>query len=319
MRKLGQVLKKTAFILQIHKNPNQVNQFIQQLIQNDLADVYIHIDKKSNIKDEIIKDSHVHILEEQLNCEWGDISQVDCTLLLFKEVIKSGIDYDYVVLKSGQDLLVRDGLKDLFLEADDQIYIKIKEETRRSLNMGLMMINWPKIARKRYTNRHPVRMIRRLLLLLYRRGIHLFKNKNYWPEHYHFYNGSQWFSLPLDVVKYILDFLDENKWYYQFFKNTLCPDEWFFQTLLMNSPYKSKVINENFVYLKWGVELEKRNSPELLSEMDIKDIGASKKFFARKFDEKYNQAVIDYYVKRYSFQSKKLLYRNSQEEAPQVL
>ncbi len=40
--------QKTAFILQIHKNPGQVNKFIHQLISNDQADVYIHIDKRND-------------------------------------------------------------------------------------------------------------------------------------------------------------------------------------------------------------------------------------------------------------------------------
>lgn len=37
---------RTAYILQIHKNPDQVNGFINQIISEEQADVFVHIDKK---------------------------------------------------------------------------------------------------------------------------------------------------------------------------------------------------------------------------------------------------------------------------------
>lgn len=43
-------LPSTAYILQIHKNPAQVNTFISQLTATDTADVYVHIDKKITMR-----------------------------------------------------------------------------------------------------------------------------------------------------------------------------------------------------------------------------------------------------------------------------
>ncbi|GIN92577.1 glycosyl transferase [Siminovitchia terrae] len=292
---------RTAYILQIHKNPEQVNKFIHQLISDDQADVYVHIDKRSyeQMRNKILKNEHVKVLDQAVICEWGDISQVDTTILLLREVLASQKDYDFVCLRSGQDLLVKNGFKDVLINNHRNIYMTLRGVDKR--NSGLMEINWPKIARKRYTSFHPVRVYRSMVHSLYRKGINLFPNQNEWHKGYSLFNGAQWFSIPLEVAEYMIDFIDSNPWYYQYFENTLCPDEWFFHTIIMNSHYKVDVVNDNFMYVNWGETIETRNSPLDLKEKDIKAIEESSSFFARKFDEGVDQLVIDYFVERYCF------------------
>lgn len=290
--------RRTAYILQIHKNPNQVNTFINQLISDERADVYIHIDKRSfnEIYPQIIKSPYVKILEQSIHCEWGDISQVDTTLMLLREVLASKNEYDFVCLRSGQDLLVKNGYKDFLFEHKDKLFLNHRKVGKE--NLGLMMIKWPKIMRRRYTNAHPIRIFRRILLSLYGKGIKLFTNKKNWPLDYSFYKGSQWFAVPFEAAKYMIQFLDKNEWYYQFFEDSLIPDESFFHTLIMNSPYRHNVINNNLLYLKWGETLSERNSPQDLTTEDIQLIEQSEQFFARKFDEKIDENVIEYFSKK---------------------
>lgn len=295
---------QTAYILQVHKNPNQVNKFIQQLISEGEADVYIHIDKKSyrGMIDKIISSPHVKILEQSVSCEWGDISQVDATIMLLKEVIASKKPYDFVCLRSGQDLIVKNGFKEFLINNENTIFINhryLNEE-----NSAQLKINWPKITRKRYTTAHPLRIYRKILLDFYSKGFNLFPNTNSWPKEYKLYKGSQWFTIPYSIAQYILDFLDANDWYYKFFVNTLVPDESFFQTLILNSPYKSKVVNSNLMFLNWGDSLSSRNSPLDLLKRDIPAIEESNQFFARKFDEHIDNSVIQYFVNKAHFGSR---------------
>jgi hypothetical protein len=222
---------RTAFILQIHKNQNQVNKFIQQLIAKDQADVYVHIDKRKHetMKEKIINNENVRVLEQGIVCEWGDFSQIDTTILLLREVLASEKLYDFVCLRSGQDLLVRNGFQGFLAENKGKIFMDFFDISWK--NKGAMKMNWPKITRRRYTTAHPFRIYRRIVKALYDKGINLFPNPHYWPEEYDFYCGSQWFTIPFDVARYMIDFLDENKWYYEYFKDTYTPDEWFFHTL----------------------------------------------------------------------------------------
>jgi hypothetical protein len=63
---------------------------------------------------------------------------------------------------------------------------------------------------------------------------------------------------------------------------TFCADEIYFQTILMNSPLKNKVINNNLRFIDWT----KRNGsfPANLDESDFQMLVESDKIFARKFD-----------------------------------
>lgn len=292
---------RTAFIIQMHKYPEQVNKFIYQLISEAQADVFIHIDKKNyrKLAGKIINSPNVKVLQQCINCEWGDISQVDATILLLREVLASNHQYDFVCLRSGQDLLVKGGFKEFLANHKDTIFMNYRYLSEK--NSAQLRIRWPKIMRRRYTTAHPIRIFRKLLLNLYSRGINIFPNKNKWPKDYRLYKGSQWFTIPYNVAQYIIVFLDQNEWFYKFFKNTLVPDESFFQTLILNSPYKSKVVNNNLLFLKWGETLGERNSPKDLKMDDVKLIKESQKFFARKFDESVDPIVIEYFTNRVMF------------------
>lgn len=292
---------RTAYILQIHKNPEQVNTFIHQLISGDQADVFVHIDKKNynEMYGKILIGPNITVLKDSVSCEWGDISQIDATLLLLKAVINSNNNYDYVCLRSGQDLLVKNGFKGFLDDQRGKVFISYRLLNKDEL--GLIKIKWPKITRKRYTTAHPIRLYRRFLLSLYSKGFNVYPNNHTWPKEFQFYKGSQWFTLPFEVAKFIMDYLKNNDWYYQFFKDSLVPDESFFHTLIMNSPYKNKVVNNNLFYLKWGESLSGRNSPQDLTIQDYKLIDESNLFFARKFDENIDKLVIEYYANHVKF------------------
>ncbi|GIN84292.1 glycosyl transferase [Heyndrickxia sporothermodurans] len=292
---------RTAFIMQIHKNPDQVNQFIQQLVVDDQADVYVHIDQRyfHEYQGRILKNPNVKVITNSIICEWGDISQIDTTLLLLREVIASKKSYDFVCLRSGQDLLVKNGLKSFLIENKNKVFLNNLKASQDQL--AVMLMNWPKITRKRYTTPHPARILRRTLQDLYKKGIYLFPNKNYWPKDYSFYKGSQWFTIPINVVNYIIDFVNNNEWYYQFFKNTYTPDEWFFHTLIMNSPFKFDVENNHLFFYRWGNTFSDRSSPQYLTKDDINLIEKSDTFFARKFDVNIDPSVIEYFVNKVHF------------------
>lgn len=303
---------RTAYILQVHKNPDQVNQFIHQLTPDGEADVFIHIDKRhyENMKDNIVKSPHVKVLQESIICEWGDISQVDTTILLLKEVLASDQSYDFVCLRSGQDLLVKEGFKEFLSEHKQQVFMNFRKLSKE--NWGFMKISWPKVARRRYTAAHPIRIYRRILLSFYSKGINISPNTNIWPKEYDFYKGSQWFTLPYEVAKYIIEFFEGNEWYYKFFEQTLVPDESFFHTLIMNSPFKMNVVNNNLMFLKWGETLSERNSPQDLTWGDIQLIEESGQYFARKFNENMDNSVIDYFTKNIKFASSKTTKEDSE-------
>lgn len=94
---------KQAILVQCHKKPEQVNLLLNALDDPDL-DIYIHIDKKSNIKSGIKTGQQIHILPDEYRVDvgWAVFSQVEATLNLMKYASAHG-DYGHYVLCSGQD------------------------------------------------------------------------------------------------------------------------------------------------------------------------------------------------------------------------
>lgn len=91
------------------------------------------------------------------------------------------------------------------------------------------------------------------------------------------------------MVQWIYNFLDEHPEYIKLFKHSLCPDECFFQTLVMNSPFASSV-KPYLHYIKWE---KGKSSPRILTESDYQEIVDSSKLMARKFDIDVDKEIIN--------------------------
>jgi hypothetical protein len=74
---------------------------------------------------------------------------------------------------------------------------------------------------------------------------------------------------------------------------TFCADEIYFQTILLNSPFKEKIVNNNLRYIDWT--RRNGNFPAILDESDFQSLAHSDKVFARKFEfpvsEKLKQMI----------------------------
>lgn len=287
---------KLAVLIQCHKCPEQINRLLD-VMKSDEVDFYIHVDRKSDIADEIEKRADVHILppERRVDVMWGGFSQVEATLNLLDEALITG-GYDYYFLISGQDFPVRP-IRELieFLENDNGAnYVDLFP----SLNNGLCkQNNLDKRNQIVYGDRIMgrgkfARIMRRLWVAVtggYGRTFGIFRRKN--VLNLKFYFGSQWWCLSKDFVEYATEYLAKTPQYAEFFRKASCPDESFFQTLLMNSSY-SDTRKEYLHFIRWE---EGKSSPENLTLSDFDEAIASGKFMARKIDGDF--ALIDKLIK----------------------
>lgn len=118
--------------------------------------------------------------------------------------------------------------------------------------------------------------------------------KRHMPDNLKQSFGSQWWCLNYQTVKWICDYLSEHMEYLEFYRHSLCPDESFFQTLVVNSPYDDTV-NPYLHYIKWEAG---KSSPEILKLQDYDEIIKSHMFMARKFDIYIDKKIIDKLEKR---------------------
>jgi len=286
---------KKAYLLMIHKNPEQVNFLLHQLIDDDMTDVYIHVNKLSeSLIDKLIKHKNIYILEDRVEVHWGDIGITDAMLLLLKTALNSGKEYDFISFKTGQDLKINYGLDDFLEDNKESIFMDVKHIPRKNPRFAHVALKWPNFTKRLYDGIQPARILRVSLIRLYQMGINPIPNPNKLPENFELFWGRTHFTIPFRTARFIIEFLNENSWYYDVFKNGLVADELFFQTIIMNSKYEKNVVNDNLTY----VNKFQNNHPMLFSEEDIEKLEVSSKYFARKFDCSFDEKVVKHFVNK---------------------
>ena len=96
------------------------------------------------------------------------------------------------------------------------------------------------------------------------------------------YGGSTYWSLSRGALEYVTDFSQNNKLILNRFKFTLCAEEFYFQTVLLNSAFADSIINNNLRYIDWIAR--NGNNPAILDESDYEKLISSKALFARRIE-----------------------------------
>lgn len=135
---------KIAYLLVAHKNPEQVNMFINQLLQYGACDVYVHVDKKNpDLFNKIISSPNV-FKYSKYDVRWGSFEIVKAAVELMRMVKNSGRKYTHMYFGSGQDLLVKKGLYEYLENNSETVFLhivgEIKDDNRESARYRIC---WP--------------------------------------------------------------------------------------------------------------------------------------------------------------------------------
>jgi hypothetical protein len=103
--------------------------------------------------------------------------------------------------------------------------------------------------------------------------------------------GSASWCLPRNCVEYIQNFIQTNPAYVNYFKYVEIPDELFFQTIVLNSPFKDKVVNDNLFYIDWQNPNPK--GPRVFVKDDFNRLANTSDLFGRKFDSTRDAEILD--------------------------
>ena len=285
---------KIAILIMCHKNPEQVNLFLETMRHPQFA-FFIHVDKKSDIVNDIIVRDDVIVVpeEKRVDIKWGQVSLVDATLALFL-CAKERDDFDFYWLCSGQDFPIKpmsritkwfemhpeNDFVDIYLSKNAGLKRDNHYDKRNALFYPQWMLGnslWKRIAKRAYID-------------LTGGYNHTFK----WARRNNttgllFFFGSEWICLTSRTFEWMKNYLSCHPEYYQYMQNCNCSDESFFQTLLMNSPYAENRM-DYLHYIDWS---EEKNSPKTLTFDDIDSITTSDKYMARKIDIDYDLKIVE--------------------------
>jgi hypothetical protein len=276
---------KIAILILAHKNKDQLGGLINHL-KSDF-DIYVHIDSHSAL--ELEAEENV-VLVDSLPVYWGSCNLVIATLRLFEKAHAN--NYDRYILISGQDVPLKsnDYIRLFFQDNPDKQFMEFEKLPRESWasECGGFDRLW-----LYYPNKKPYQtvytwMVDSLFWVVRKvqKAFPKLKRKifdNYW-------GGAEWLNLTGECVEYILDYVRNNEKYLRSFEYTRCSDEIFFQTIIMNSPFAHKCVQN---YLRYVDFITGPEYPRILREEDYEKLVLSDALFARKFDANIDSSIIE--------------------------
>ncbi|ETZ22612.1 beta-1,6-N-acetylglucosaminyltransferase [Pedobacter sp. V48] len=265
---------RIAHLIMAHKNPDQLLMLVESL-QHPNFDIYLHVDKKVDLT--TFKDigGNVNIIRNRTVCNWGGNSFLNAITHSLHEILATGKNYDFINLLSGQDYP---------LKSSEYIYNFF--ESKKGINFisydDTSVSEWWKQANARYEQYHFTDFTVRGRYLL-QAVLNTIAPRRKFPIPVDLYGGSNstWWTISGECAKYLDDKFYTNLKLRQFLKYTWSPDEFIIASLIMNSEFKNRVLNNNLRYIDWS---EQKAHPKILVMEDLPSLTNSDMLFARKFD-----------------------------------
>ncbi|GAA4911839.1 beta-1,6-N-acetylglucosaminyltransferase [Mucilaginibacter defluvii] len=273
---------KLAHLILAHNHAEQLERLVNKLAHPD-ADVYVHIDAKVNLRpfESLKRFEKVYFITNRVKIYWGAFNMVEATVNSLEQIISSKNKYDYINLLSGHDYPIQPATAFINYLSDNPGKAFMSALLAETHCRDLL----PRVQKYYLDNyRFPMRYRAQRLLnrILPPRKM---------PGNMVLVGRSQWFTLSVESVDYILKFWDAHPSFRNFMKFTWGPDEFVFQTILYNSPLKDKMVNDDLRYIDWTAG---GKNPKTLTMDDADKLLESKKFFARKFDMQRHPDVLEY-------------------------
>jgi len=240
-------------------------------------DIYIHLDKKINLSEfeHLGKLAGVFFITNRIEVNWGGYSFVKAITESLREILSSGIEYDYINLLSGQDYPIKSSKKfyEFLAQQNGNSFISYEESTGNK---------WWSHAVTRYEHYHftDLKLKGRYLV---QKLLNRYTRKRRFPISEKLYGGpdASWWTISTACAQYIVTYLDKNRKLQNFMRFTWGADEFLYTTIIMNSPFKHYSVNNNLRHIEWE---EGKSNPKTLDEASFQILKQSTNFFARKFD-----------------------------------
>ncbi|MCR5350877.1 MAG: beta-1,6-N-acetylglucosaminyltransferase [Bacteroidales bacterium] len=290
---------KHAFLILAHTNPGQIRTLIS-LLDDPRNDIFVHIDRKAPFSAKDLEGccihSAVHFVEPRISVHWGGVSIMRAELALLKAAVPG--HYAFYHLLSGQDLPIKrqEEMHAFFDAHPDREFLNYWEFKSHTLNRVHYFTVFPEGAGYFLTNLVNV-IVKGILMAL---GLRINADVD-------FHMASQWFSITHPCAEYVLS---QEAWLEKVFQHTNTPDEIFLATVIWNSPFRERLYDatkhvqnvdihnsSNMHFIDW-TRGESVRHPWTFRTGDEALLDSVPQFWARKFDEQIDAAIIDHVRKR---------------------
>ena len=269
---------RIVYVILAHQLPEQLERLVRRL-NTPRALFLIHINRRP---DDTVFDAARGALADLENVVflrrhdlyWGAFGHVRATIEALDELERRATQFDYVALLTGQDYPIKPA---------SVIERTLAESGGRSFMAYDRLPGGWEHGMKRITHWHSRR-------IGVPRGWHLhLPLRRRFPLGLVPYGGSSYWWLTREAIEYVQRFVVEQPRAYRFFKHVDVPDEIFFHTVLMNSPLRESVVNDELRLVDWTRD----PLPWVFGAGDLETLRRSPKLLARKFDSTVDAEILD--------------------------
>ena len=277
---------RVAHLILTYTDPQLTERLIRNL-QHRNADFYIHVDKKNDINQYLYLKgfSNVYFINKRADLKWAGFSTILATFNCIKEIVASGIHYEFINFLSGQDYPLKraDQINSFFQKNTGSEFLSYRD-FRNEWKEGMIRMESYFLNDYQFPGKYLLEKI--LKRILPKRKI---------PYDLHPYGNSMFWMLSPEAAMYVVNTVEGDKKLLRFFSFCWGTDEFVFQTILMNSSYKERIVNNNHRYIDWSAG---GASPKTLTISDARQLADSDMLFARKFDLILHPEIIDFIDKQ---------------------
>lgn len=273
---------RIAYCIECHKY-TPVLQELCRLLQHPDHTIFIHVDRKSRLRDFAPLKGMARLLTKRTNVYWGRFGQIEATLKLF-DATRRG-DFRYIVLLSGDTLPLRTcaELRGYLLRSYPMQFADMQKahNIEEILTKMRLMYYYDKTTLARRIARKYCKWFRPQSNPLFAQLPPLEK-------------GSNWIVITDRFRDFIFDYIRAHPDYLRAFKYSNCGDEIFFQTLLGISEFAASNSGEPVMYTEWVHEKGSNGPahPETFGTDDLPRLLQARNaataypfLFARKIDD----------------------------------
>lgn len=286
---------KHAFMIMAYNNWNQLKMLIS-LLDDSRNSIYVHVDAKSpdfspSYFNNAVSRATLTFIP-RIKVTWGGSSQIDCEITLLKHALESHSDYYHLL--SGMDLPLHamDYIDDYFQQRAGREFIQFGQ-LGDSMNAH---------TRDRISTYHPFenilgRKFSKVTIAAETLQRNLRIDRLRGCQDVVLGKGANWFSITDEFARYVV-----SQWpnYRQMFASSLCADELFLQTIVVNSPFRGNIYHlqpdDDYEAIARLIEWNNGHLHTFGIE-DFEKLTDSTRLFARKFDERVDNDIITAVVK----------------------
>ncbi len=272
---------KVAVLVQAHKDLELVNRLVGALVHPGIQ-VYVSMDAKADV-DLSRLDARARFVERRRTIYWGSFELVESTIDSLERILRDG-DCGHVINVSGQDYPVWSSgrIVDFLANAGGRSFVQ-----HEPLGPG----GWSGAAdRVEYHHYEGPSRTKRAFFRTVRGAMRALGMKRTMPGGLAPHGGPNWHILSREAAAACVEFAAARPDYVEFMRTVGIPDEVFFHTILLNSPLRAAIVNDNHRYVDWS---ERRPNPKILTAADHPAIAASGKMFCRKMDRAVSGDLMD--------------------------